>query len=471
MRRIDPAAMQSRAFGPAAVVLVAAAQVHGAEFEAQVRLGITYTDNVAISEEDAQDDIIYRVEPSFRFFHETPRLTLHADYLLQAFRYSDLEITEVYHQYQASVLGQIVPEKFTVEVGARRQQSIVDPELQRSEDNLPVTQNRQDRDEYYITPRFQQTIGNSVDVEAEATAQWIENSGDSSRNAENRDAAFTINNYRIGRGLTWALNYDWQRTEYDNGIPWEYQRAAAEVGVWLGATTRIFGTVGLESAWDNPLDSALEDEFWEAGFAFQYAQRFAGEFAVGERSFGSSWRGNLDFLFKRGSMTLSYSETPSTQSRVPYRRGTYLDDISLEDLLNRPGATDRFILKSLQWRLNLEFPHTRLALVVFDDERSDQTTAIGEPVSDEDHRGVHASIGYELGSYTLLFLRGLVSERQYRDGPPTNLRNVLAGVQYELGARTTLLLQYYYTKEESEPSSSERDYVANSISLFLTRTF
>jgi uncharacterized protein (PEP-CTERM system associated) len=128
-------------------------------------------------------------------------------------------------------------------------------------------------------------------------------------------------------------------------------------------------------------------------------------------------------------------------------------------------------LKSLQWRLNLEFPHTRLALVVFDDERSDQTTAIGEPVSDEDHRGVHASIGYELGSYTLLFLRGLVSERQYRDGPPTNLRNVLAGVQYELGARTTLLLQYNYTKEESEPSSSERDYVANSISLFLTRTF
>ena len=36
--------------------------------------------------------------------------------------------------------------------------------------------------------------------------------------------------YAAGRGLTWALEYDWRRTEYEISPPWEHQRAWAELG-------------------------------------------------------------------------------------------------------------------------------------------------------------------------------------------------------------------------------------------------
>ena len=38
-----------------------------------------------------------------------------------------------------------------------------------------------------------------------------------------------------GQGLTWALRYDWRRSEYEISAPWENQQATAELGFWVNS--------------------------------------------------------------------------------------------------------------------------------------------------------------------------------------------------------------------------------------------
>jgi len=455
--------------------VVAAQPALALEFEPAVTLGITQTDNVALATVDEQDETVYRAEPSFRLTHETSRVTLNADYLMQAFRYADLGESEIYHQYDANVLTVLVPDTLFLDIGGNRSQSILDPEQTIPAGNLPISGNRQDRDEYYVAPSFQYALGSAVAAQGSFRNSWVEYSEEDSQgfrgDAENREAQFSLDNYRRGTGITWALRYNWQRSDYDESIPWEYQQATAELGIWLSGTTRVFASGGKESAWDMPLDPALEDDFWEAGFSHQVGERISAEFAAGERTFGSSWRGNFELTFQRGSTTLSYTESPTTESRNRFRGRQFDETVSLDDFLSRPGSGERYISKRLEWRFNYDLQRTGLSLGAFTNERTDRTTADGSPLDDEEQRGINASVSYRLGAKTDVRLRGSWAEREFQDSGSSDLIQASVSVGYRLGARTDLSLQYEYADENPEGTISARDYVANTVTLLLSRTF
>ena len=447
------------------------------ELEPRITLGITHTDNVALAPVEEESETVYRAEPGLTLSHESQRVSLNADYLMQAFRYAELGESEIYHQYDASLRAALVPEMFFIEVGGDRTQSILDPEQRIPQSNLPISGNRTDRDQYYVSPSFQYGLGSAVTAQGSYRNSWTNfgetTTGGFENDSEDRTASFSLDNYRRGTGLTWALRYDWQRTEYDESIPFEYQQAALELGFWLSGTIRVFASGGQESAWDRPLDPALEDTFWEAGFSHQIGERLSAEFAAGERSFGSSWRGQLDFEFPQGSTSLSYSETPTTESRTRFQTAGFADPVSLEDFLSRPGSGDRFVRERFEWRFNYSLQRTDFSFGVFDDERSDRTAAAGAPLQDEDQRGIDASASYRLGAKTTLRLSGSWVERDFGEGSSGELIRAGATADYRLGSRTSVSLGYEYTEEDggAGAGSFARDYVANTVSLLLTRTF
>ena len=450
-----------------------------AEFTPQVTAGLTHTDNIALTTIDKESEFIYRLEPSFSFDHEAGAVTVNADYRAQALRYRDLGETDVYHQYDANLRFALIPDTFFMDVGGNRSQTIVDPEQAIPYSNLPVSQNRQDRDEYYAAPSFQYSFGDSIAMTGEYRHTWVEYSETDAqvgslfdaRDNRQGEATFALDNYQRERGLTWALRYNWQRAEYEEEIPWEYQQALAELGFWAGGNTRIFASAGKESAWDQPLDPKMQDGLWEAGFAHQLGQRLSAEFAAGERSFGSSWRGDLQFNFRRGSTSLSYAETPTTEGRIRYPRGAFDDPEVPEDFLSRPGRTERFIAKRLQWTLNLELRRTGLGLSYFDDDRTERTTAEGTPLVDESQRGASLTISYRVGARTDLSMGGSWVERELEGGDTGEILRANVGIGYRLGQRTGLTLSYLYAEEDGEGSTSLRDYVANTVSFDITRTF
>lgn len=455
----------------AVIAIVLASSTAGAEFSSAVTAGISHTDNVRLEAVDEDSELIYRLEPSFHFARESAAITVNADYRLQALRYRDIGETDVYHQYNASLRAALIPDTFFLEVGGNRSQSIVDPERTIPLSNLPISGNRQDRDEYYAAPSFQYALGNSIAAAGEYRHSWLEYEEEGAQSNRQGEARFSLDNYRKERGLTWALRYNWERTQYDLEIPWEYQRAMAELGFWAGTNTRFFAAAGRESAWDMPLDPKMEDDLWEAGFSQQVGERLSAEFAAGERSFGSSWRGNLQFRFRRGSTTLSYAETPTTEGRIRYRRGAFDGPEVPDDFLTRPGSTERFVAKRLLWTVNVDLRRTNAALSLFDTDRTDRTEADGTPLDDVSQSGANLVLSYELGARTSLHMGGSWAERELESGGTSDLMRGFFGADYRLGSKTTLSLNYDYTEEDPEGVPTIRDYVANIVSLDLTRIF
>jgi uncharacterized protein (PEP-CTERM system associated) len=443
-----------------------------AEFNAQATIGVTNTDNVTLATVNEQRETVYSAVPAFQLNHEASRFSANAAYQLQAFRFADRSDNEIFHQYDANFRAELIPENFFLDVGGSRSQTITDFTQAIPRSNLPITGNRQDQDLYFVAPSFQFALGSAVVASGEYRRSWLDFSEGASQGNQQDLANIAIDNYRNGRGLTWALRYSWQRTEYDQEfIDWEYQRATAELGFWVGGNFRVFAAGGKESPWNQPLNSDLEDTFWEAGFASQLGERLSAEFAAGDRTFGSSFRGQLDWQFKRGSTTLSYQQTPTTQGNTRFRLGTLSDPEDFDDFLTQPGNTQRFISERLQWRLGYELRRIGISLSIFDEQRTDRTAIDGTPLNDESQSGAAISLTYRLGARTTLSARGSLAERELSASNKSELVQGSISASYSLGSKTAVSLRYEYAEEDSDNTGVARDYVANAVSLFLTRSF
>jgi uncharacterized protein (PEP-CTERM system associated) len=327
-------------------------------------------------------------------------------------------------------------------------------------------------DELWINPQLNRQLGGAIGLNAGYRYSKLRFDDALTQNNDNHSANFGLDNYRSGSGLTWALRYDWRRTEYEFSAPWEYQQALAELGFWANASTRVFGSGGKESAWDKPLDPAMTDPFWEAGFAYSANENMSAEFAAGERSFGSSWRGMLDYTFRRGSTSLSYNETPTTTG---YNRGggtrSALDPDDLDEFLDQPGNAERYISKRFQWSLDLDFRRTGFQLSVFDEDRTGRTSADGVPGDDQSQTGVMANFSWQAGVRTEFVISGSFIDRETGSGGESRFSGASFNANYSLGTRSSISLGYQRSEDKPRDEvSTSRDYVANVVSLFFTYT-
>ena len=452
--------------------------VPAAEFEPAVTLGITHTDNIFLQPSDGQDETVFRIEPGFSLAHESDRLDVDADYLLQAFYYEKLEEDEVFHQYNASLRAAAVPDVLFFSLGGSRTQSIVDPGLVIPQSNLPITGNRIDRDTYFVGSEFLYPVSRTIALQGSYRYDWVQFGDPAGSNSpmpfaldsDDQSASVSIDNYRNGNGLTWAARYSWQRSEYDETFPpFEYQIASAELGFWVSGTTRVFASGGKESAWDDPLNPTLEDTLWEVGLAYEAGERLSFEFAAGERSFGESFRGNLQFNFRRGSTSLSYLQSPTTDNRNPFLFGGLASPDEVGNLLSVPGSARRFIQERFNWTLNVDLQRTDITVSLFDERRTDLTTADGVSLLDQSQRGLSASVRYRLGAKTTARIGGSLAEREFGGSGPNDLLRGTIGVDYQLGSRTDLSLRYDYADEDGDTGGFALNYTANTVSLLLTR--
>jgi hypothetical protein len=253
-------------------------------------------------------------------------------------------------------------------------------------------------------------------------------------------------------------------------LPWEYQQASLELGFWANESARIFASGGEESAWDDPVDRSLQDPFWEAGFAYKSGDRINAEFAIGERSFGDSWRADLTWKFRRGNTRFTYSETPTTTGNSRFNQGGLSDPDEPNDFLDRPGTAERFISKRLQWSLTIDLRKTNLLIVVFDEDRSGRTDANGDPLPDEEQLGGNIGLKRNLGTRMDLQLSALLLNRKTAGIGDTDYLSASAELGYKVGKKSRISLRYSHSDEQPNLPNSGQDYVANIVTLFFTYT-
>ena len=221
----------------------------------------------------------------------------------------------------------------------------------------------------------------------------------------------------------------------------------------------------------------MTDPFWEVGFAHNAGEHLSAQFAIGERSFGSSWRGSVDYAFRRGSVTLTYAETPTTTgfSRTDLVFDpTDIDDlVDFDDFLNAPGGAERFLQQRLQLGMNLAFRRSGLNIVLFDEDRTGRTNADGTLLGDQSQTGARVDFNWQAGPRTAFEAWGSIADREFDIGSESRFVGAGLRVNYTIGSRTELAISYGYTDQQPRGAGAGptgRDYVANVVSLLFTFT-
>jgi uncharacterized protein (PEP-CTERM system associated) len=292
------------AFGP----LLARAEV---EIDPRISAAVSRTDNVTLATAGKASETVFELTPSIAITQSSARLQTSLNYHLQAYYYRDRSDTEFYHGLDLSGQVALDPDRLFVGFGANRSQVIRDPSGPAVFGNLPISSNRTDRDDYYVGPNFAYPFGANATARGSVTRTWVRYADAApslefyARDFESDTFQLSFDNYRKEQGLTWAARVIEQQTDYGLFNPWEFRQASLELGAWVGTGLRLFVMGGKESAWDNPFDSSLADDFWEAGISKQAGERFSAELATGNRTYGTSSRASLSMALQNGRMTLS----------------------------------------------------------------------------------------------------------------------------------------------------------------------
>jgi hypothetical protein len=448
----------------------------GLDLGGEILLGVSRTDNIFLLPDDgAVDETVSQVRPLLSIDYMSNRIEFTGRYQFDYYKYKDLGSDNKVHQYDISMTNELIEDSFFFDLGGARTQAIIDPDAIVPPGNLPISNNLVDRDDYYLSPRIDKTFRNSLAVLAEyryEDVKYDDSDTDNVLDSVNETANVRIDNYDREQGLTFATGYEWEKSEYDRAseLPWEYNKAFGELGYWIGDSFRIFGGGGKESAWDDPVDRSLQDDFWEAGFALAGSGRVRAEFAVGERSFGSSWRGDIEVRLKRGDLQFSYQQLPTTIGRDQFSTGL-LDPNDPGDLLSRPGSAERYISNRGEIRLSLELRRSNLDIIVFDEDRTGRYLADGTPLPDEAQLGATMTFNLQAGGRTEFVSEVAFYNRSTESAGEVDYLYGSFGVNYRLRSRLTLSGLYIYGGQSPAQGSTVDNYDANTISLFLSYTF
>jgi hypothetical protein len=469
----SPLALCCAAIG--GVVWSAASVRAEVEFVPKVTAGIAHIDNLYLTTANPQTETVYELVPGFTLSQMSPRVIASAAYQLEGYHYKNLGETSTYHVFDGTFSAALDPDNFFVDLGASRGQSIRNPDAPLPRTNLPISNNRVNRDDVYAGLHFQYPFG------ANATAQGSERHDrtrytdiSSSTNTDplllndlTSDAvSFSFDNYRKQKGFSWAARYNDQKADYNVGGVWEHRQASVELGSWFGRGFRVFVSGGKESAWDQPFDPTLRDRFWEAGFSKQAGDNFSAEIAAGDRSFGASRRASLNANFEHFNTRFSYTEEPTTSNQDRYS-GLLQPELP-PDFLARLGSTERYIRKRLLWTGGLTLRRASIAVTAFDESRQDRFALDGTPLPQEDQRGGTLTGTWSVGARTDLVLGVSNARRHFAAAEDRNLRYWSFAANHRVGSRTRATLEYLHTKDGAAGIDG---YSSNVLSVLLTRTW
>lgn len=448
----------------------AAASAEPWDYGVIVELGAIRTDNVFLARDGLEEsETVFTVVPEFFLATDGDRLEVDMRYRPEAYFYSDFsDSDDVYHSLDAAATITLVKERLFLYASAVNYQSIISPDGVFPTTNLPISENRVDSRTLEARPYWQQQLG-VADLLIEVGYRDVDYDDTSLQYNNEKYGSFSLGTIDRQDGFAWAVDYNYRRMEYEISMPWEYQRASLDLGIWIDGRTRVFAVGGAETAWDNLFDSSMDDEFWEAGVQYKPSPRLDLELAAGNRSYGNSFRGNFSYVLRRGDISLSYNEGPATRGELAFDRRPINQPDNLDNILDRPGTDDRFIQRRVELASNIKLSKSDLNLRVFSEQRDRRTTADGSPLEDEEYSGLALQWSWDVGAKTTLGVLADVSQRDQED-VKEHLMRVRIDLGYEITPRLSAGLAVMNSEQDGRGSNSF-DYTENQLILSLRTEF
>lgn len=440
------------------------------QFGGSVEGGAIYIDNLFLvaPDEQTEEEVLFLVAPEIWVSKESERLNTDVRYRMEAFHYPDFSDSDnIAHELDATASAVVLLERFFLDLSATAGQQLLDAQLPVALTNVPISGNRGEFSTAGVQPRWQQRIGNSeLLMQSEYTRFFFDT--DDIELDDRFESLFRVGNVFQEQGITWGLKYEHERYNYEQALPFEYQRADLTLGYWVTSGLRLFVSGGKETPIDEFLDPSMDSDIWEVGFQYVQDERFSIELAGGERGYGSAFRGDILYITPRGEMSLTYNEGPQSRSGAIGLAPSFEED-SLTGILDPLGSSDRFLQKRAELSYRLELPKTNLELRVFSDHREQVLTAAGEARPDESFEGVTLLTEWRAGAKTefTLDLGLLRSDDFVRSG---DLRHVGVEMNYQFGPRSSLALGVDWSSDDVDDVGGP-SYEVTQVSLLLRRLF
>ncbi|MDJ0710584.1 MAG: TIGR03016 family PEP-CTERM system-associated outer membrane protein [Woeseiaceae bacterium] len=463
------------------------------EFEPSIELIATYTDNLLLAGDGFEvESFVGQVIPGFTLVKEDGRFTTDTSYRAQAlFFEEDSDLDTVFHQLTADATIEALPESFFIDLDASIEQAVIDPSRGIAASNVVATDNLGDVTYANVNPYVVQRLGSSNAFVRADYAYGIGRYEDFGVATFSRVDDFTedqlglyVGTEEDETGFEWSLTYNAQSIDYDVVTDYEFERAGASLGIPVSRSFRLILLGGLESDVLEGRDvGGLDSDYWEAGVRINAGQNKSIELRTGERFFGTTYFGNIEFEGRVMTASVTYTENPTTSAldgpgsaattfTVGELDPLFEDDPIADDFLLVPVRAEVYVSKLLRSRI--EFAGNRtLFVVTFYDEQREFLEAVDGTVDAEDGQSaITAALRYELGARTALDLSATLAKYDYVDTDvTTDIETVVLSVLRSLGANTDLRLSLRHSDQETDSVSGFDNYTEDAIELSFLRRF
>ncbi len=368
-------------------------------FQPRIAVSETYTSNVELAGRGFEEhDWISEITPGFSLSRQGSRVIYDIDYDMQNLLYAeDSGRDDTYHTLWSNGRGELIENRFFLDVEARYGQRTLDPADREAGSNLYDTDNRTDVAALQASPWYRQRFGDAAEAMLRYTFSRTDyrNTDDSdSEFVQVEDSDLSRIDARIGsprtEGWTWGVDYMHNEVDFDESETYKYQRAGAEIGIPVASRTHLLLAGGAES---DPLedrsDDSMEESWWNVGVRMEPTSRQSFEFRTGDRYYGESYELHWRREGSRALLAVDYTEEPSTSALLEFDNSTTTEDgIYGFDRID----TDAYIRKYLSGSLTWALPRSEWSFRFYRDARDyDGRQPEGRPErDDEDILGMSA---------------------------------------------------------------------------------
>jgi uncharacterized protein (PEP-CTERM system associated) len=452
-----------------------------AELAGEIGVGAIHTGNARLAGSALEEsDNVLEITPALNYRRETRRFNADIDYSAQAYFYEEnSDADTVYHQLELRTLTTLAADALFLDAIVTNDQSLVDPNRAFSIGNIGISGNLTDVRTATLAPYLVVRPGR-----AEGVLRYDHSKFDYD-DATFADADYETVSFSLAGDefttATWGLDYARERIEYDAAVPIKFQHFQVEVGYWVNRTIRLFTAQGIEDDYRSPTDGSLELHYWDAGLGWQPSSRTSLTVAAGERNFGRSGRFEWSTLLRRGSVTLSYTEDPTTQARSHLTNlrqigagGTLIDQtLLLASALDQAGDSSLYVQKALRGEIGLNLKASSWTVGVYRETRSDfvelfEAPPVADP-RDEELYGIDIGWTWDMQANAVMSVDISRADRTVRNDPDDDLFSF--GVGFDFGLKPNLSLGVALSHLQREASGLSGDYEENQVHVKVTRRF
>lgn len=136
-------------------------------------------------------------------------------------------------------------------------------------------------------------------------------------NSRDQSAYVAIGNTESERKLTGQVFYNWQKTDYDNALPYNYEQLGMDLQWQFRPSMAFVGQFGVESDLaESTTQGGLDSNFWSAGLRWEPDSRTYAEARYGDRFFGNTYFLAIRRTTRMFEFAASYDERPEVDTQI-----------------------------------------------------------------------------------------------------------------------------------------------------------